>query len=150
MHIRFSLTRPATVYLFDVDERGKATLLFPGPLFGDGAVLAKSRVVIPPENQKAVTLVATLSPGTKKHIGHIWILALEGRRIPKVEELWKKGVPDGTLPVIDHFFGGLLPKISPPGKAGGWSLRVIPYEIVGKGHTSSGTGFGSNSRTLRH
>lgn len=142
MHVRFSLTRPATVYLFDVDEGGKATLLFPGPLEEEGWVPAGSRVVIPPENQKAVTLVATLSPGMKKHVGHIWILALEGRIFPKAENLWRKSGPDGTLPVVGDFFGGLLPEIQPPGQGGGWSLRVIPYEIVGKGTPSSGGGPG--------
>ncbi|MDA8027521.1 MAG: DUF4384 domain-containing protein [Nitrospiraceae bacterium] len=142
MHIRFSLTRPATVYLFNVDERGRATLLFPGHLGEEGGIPAGTPVVIPPENQKAVTLVATLSSGMKNHVGHIWILALEGRKIPKAEDLWKKSAPDGTLPVVGNFFGGLLPKVSPPGKGGGWSLRVIPYQIVGKGNASSGKGPG--------
>ena len=132
MHIRFSLTRPATVYLFDVDERGRATLLFPGHLGEERRIPAGTTVVFPPENQKAVTLVATLSSGMKNHVGHIWILALEGRSLPVLENLWKKSLSDGTLPVVDHFFGGLLPKMSSPGKGVGWSLRVIPYQIAGK------------------
>ncbi|EQD25511.1 MAG: hypothetical protein D084_Lepto4C00106G0001, partial [Leptospirillum sp. Group IV 'UBA BS'] len=139
VHVRFSLSRPATVYLFDVDEKGRGTLLFPGPLFGWTALPAGSRIVFPPEDQKAVTLVARLPAGSSWRLGHLFIMALAGRTLPGVESLVKNPRTDGNLPVVEDFFGRLLPELGHRAKGGDWSLRVIPYETVGKGPSPPAT-----------
>lgn len=132
MKIRFSLTKNGWVFLFDVDRKRGARLLFPGAPFPDenNRILSGKSFVFPPESQTAIRLVAALPPGLVKKIGHLWVIALRRPDWPELSVL-AQGKPDGSGRISsENFFAKILPSLGTRTPPGGWTLRVIPYEVL--------------------
>ena len=133
--LRIFSTRPARVYLVDVDDRGRGVLLDPEPLPEGVAVPPGIWVAYPPDGQKSLSLEAALPPTVPKAAGHLWVVACEDPS-PLPAKAQPEGA-EGILPVFKDFFGEFLfPVVH---LKAGWTFRVIPYEIVGGSPPSSGT-----------
>ncbi len=134
LQLRLSLTKSGWIWIFDVDRKEGATLLFPGAPFPDekNGIPAGKSLVFPPETQTAIRLVAALPPGTTKRIAHLWVVALRRPDWPELAAIGeKKPEGDGRIST-EHFLAGILPSIGTSTPPGGWSLRVIPYEVLSK------------------
>lgn len=138
MTLRFSLTKNGWIWIFDVDRKRGATLLFPGPPFPDvkNGIAARKVFVFPPETQAAIRLVVALPAGAQKRIGHLWVVALRRPDWPELAALGN-GKPEwGGRISTERFFARILPSLGRIAPSGEWSLRVIPYEILPKQGTS--------------
>ncbi len=138
--LRIFSTRPARVYLVDVDEQGRGILLDPEPLTEGVAVPAGIWVSFPTDGQKSLSLEAALPPKLPKVAGHLWVVAREEKA-----SLPAKAQPEGaegSLPIFKDFFGGFLSPVVH--LKAGWTFRVIPYEVVGGSAPSSGTSAPAN------
>ncbi len=138
--IRIFSTRPARVYLIDVDDQGRGVLLDPEPLPKGVAVPAGVWVAYPPDNQKSLSLEAALPPKLPKVPGHLWLVAWEGSSALSAKTQPEGG--EGSLPIFMDFFGGFLSPVVH--LKAGWTFRVIPYEVVGGSAPSSGTSVPAN------
>jgi hypothetical protein len=151
LRVRFRLTRPANLYLFDVDGKGQAFLLFPVREPGPGVrernsprnpLPAGREIVLPsPENKSAgrgvageERFVVTLPPGRRRTVEHLWLIALRGGHLFSKEEVFPVrpgGSPEEFFPV-GNFRKKVLARLfrmNLPGRD--WTIRVISFEIRG-------------------
>lgn len=137
MRARFRLTKPANVYLFDVDENGQAALLFPNALLDvpKNPLPAGKCIVYPPEGIQGIRLVASLPPGRKRTLEHLWVIALRDFELMAPGEIGKIRSERGDLLMVGNFrknILGRLYRMNIPGRM--WTMREIPFEIVENPH----------------
>lgn len=133
--IQFRLTRPARIYVFDVEEDGQANLLFPTPLSGrmKNPLPAGELLSYPLPGSRTVLRVR-LPGGRTRTLERLVIVALRKGRLEERSGASGNGGKIGArekLYVIGDFRKTVLEKLyrmRGPGR--NWTMREIPFEIV--------------------
>ena len=132
LSVRFRLTRPARVYLFDVEEDGQANLLFPTPLSGRlKNPLPSGKVLTYPPPGSRTRLRVRVPREKTRTLERLVIIALRKGGLDLPEEFSPTPkTPEKLYPIGDFqktVLAGLY-RMSGPGRY--WTMREIPFEIV--------------------
>jgi len=124
--VKFKLSHDANVYIFSIDEKQNAHLLFPNKILRNNSIIAGKSITFPPEDS-GLSLLAYLPEGQGETIEMLQIVAIKDTKLLSLNSMVEKDVGPykslsaGTVKKVMSKLARL--------DRDKWTMLVLPYEI---------------------